>query len=96
MSGGELVTRPLKFAGNRLHLNFATSAAGSVQVELQQPDGTAMPGFALAECNELFGDTVDRVVTWKGGGDVRSLVGKPVRLRFELKDADVYSFQFGD
>ena len=28
MSGGELVTRPLTFGGNRLHLNFATSAAG--------------------------------------------------------------------
>ena len=96
MSGGELVTKPLTFGGNRLHLNFATSAAGSVRVELQQPDGTALPGFALADCHEVFGDTVDRVVTWKGGGDVGSLAGKPVRLRFELKDADLYSFQFGE
>ena len=68
----------------------------SVRVELQQPDGTALPGFALADCHEVFGDTVDRVVTWKGGGDVGSLAGKPVRLRFELKDADLYSLQFAD
>jgi hypothetical protein len=94
MSGGDCVTKPLTFAGDRLHMNFATSAAGAIRVELQQPDGTAIPGFALADCHQLFGDTVDRVVTWKNDGDVSSLAGKPVRLKFELKDADLYSFQF--
>lgn len=94
MTGGECVTKPLAFSGNRLHLNFATSAAGSVRIEFQQPDGTSAPGFSLADCHELFGDTVDREVTWNGGADVSSLSGKPVRLRFELKDADLYSFQF--
>lgn len=94
MSGGECVTKPLIFAGKELHLNFATSAAGTIRVELQQSDGTALPGFSLADCNEIFGDTVDRVVSWKSGGDVSSLAGKPVRLRFELKDADVYSYWF--
>jgi hypothetical protein len=32
--------------------------------------------------------------SWKSGTDVSQLAGKPVRLRFELKDADLYSFQF--
>jgi hypothetical protein len=95
MNGGECVSRPLTFSGNRLHLNFATSAAGALRVELQQPDGTAIPGFSIADCHELFGDTVDRVVTWKGDGNAGSLAGKPVRLRFELKDAELYSFWFG-
>ena len=38
MSGGELITQPVTFTGNQLWLNFATSAAGSVQVELQDQD----------------------------------------------------------
>ncbi len=95
MSGGELITRPITFAGNRLHLNFATSAAGTIRVELQHPDGAAVPGFALADCDEIFGDTVDRVVTWKAGGNLAPLAGKPLRLRIELKDADLFSLQFG-
>ena len=42
----------------------------------------------------IFGDTIERTVTWKNGGDVSALAGKPVRLRFVLKDADLYAFQF--
>lgn len=94
MAGGEFLSRPLVFTGSRLSLNFSTSAAGSVRVEIQDPDGKPHDGFALADCPALFGDTIDRTVTWKSGPDVAPLAGKPVRLRFELKDADLYSFQF--
>ena len=92
--GGELLTKPLRFEGDRLTLNFATSAIGSVQVEIQDANGKPVPGFTLADCPPLFGDTVERSVTWKGGPDVSRLAGQPVRLRFVMKDADLYSFQF--
>ena len=94
MSGGELITKPITFTGKKLSLNFATSAAGSVTVELQNEQGEPLPGFSLDDCDELFGDTVDRNVVWKGSTDVASLVGKVVRIRFRLRDADVYSFHF--
>lgn len=94
LSGGELVTKSLTFTGGRLSLNFSTSAAGSVRVELQSADGQPIAGFSLEDCSEVFGDSLDRAVTWKSGGDVSRLAGQPVRLRFELKDADLYSFQF--
>ncbi|MEC7557764.1 MAG: hypothetical protein VYA32_11325 [Planctomycetota bacterium] len=58
------------------------------------PDGRAIPGFRLEDCIESIGDSVEHIVRWKGGPDVSSLSGRPVRLRFVLKDADVYSFQF--
>lgn len=96
MSGGELVTKPVTFSGQRLTLNFATSAAGSVLVELQDAQGQPLAGFAQGDCDELFGDTLDRDVTWKGQTNLASLVGKVVRVRFVLRDADVYSFQFRD
>jgi len=94
MSGGELVTKPLKFEGSALVLNLATSAAGSIRVEIQDAKGKPLPGFSLADCPEVFGDAIERTVSWKNGSDVAGLAGKPVRLRFVLKDADLYSFRF--
>jgi len=94
MAGGELVTKLITFSGQRLRLNFSTSAAGQIRVELQGPDGRPIPGFALADCNEVFGDELERCVTWKGGSDLSRLAGQPVRLRFALRDADLYSFRF--
>jgi hypothetical protein len=93
--GGELVTKPITFAGNRLALNVSTSAAGSVRIEIQNVEGQAIPGFALADCHDVYGDGLDRTVAWRGYSDLGALAGKPVRLRFEVKDADLYSFQFG-
>lgn len=94
LSGGELVTKPLRFKGSRLAINFSTSAAGSIRVEIQDADGKPVPGFTLADCHEQFGDELARIVAWKSGADVSGLSGKPIRLKFALKDADLYSFQF--
>ncbi len=93
LSGGEMVTKPLTFSGRELVLNVSTSAAGSVRVEIQGIDGAALPGYALADCPEIFGDSLERPVVWKAGGDLSALAGKPIRLRFELKDADLYSMR---
>ncbi len=92
-SGGEFVTRPITFTGDRLLLNYATSAAGSVQVELQDTAGKPLAGFALADMAPLYGDELDAAAIWKSA-DVSSLAGKPVRLRVVLKDADVYALRF--
>jgi len=95
-AGGELITKPLRFRGANLFLNFSTSAAGSVRVEIQDPDGRDLPGFALDDCPTVFGDAIERRTLWKPGGDLTSLAGRPVRLRFALSDADLYAFQFKD
>jgi len=92
---GTCITHPLTFTGARLHLNYATSAAGSLRVEVQEDDGTPIPGFRLRDMAPLFGDELDSVVQWKGG-DLSALQGKPVRLKMELKDADLYAIQFGE
>jgi len=91
---GEAVTKPLVFGGKRLTLNFSTSAAGSLRIELQDAAGNPLPGRALADCDEIFGDSLDRVVTWRGTSDVAPLAGRPVRLRIALRDADLFSLQF--
>lgn len=95
LTGGEFVTKPLRFDGGNLTLNVETSGAGSVQVEIQDLSGKAIEGYSLADCPPIFCDRLDKVVRWKkAGGDVRPLAGKTVRLRFVLKDADLYSLRF--
>ncbi|MEX0675659.1 MAG: hypothetical protein WD063_01200 [Pirellulales bacterium] len=95
-AGGTLVTKPLVFEGSRLAINYSTSAGGGLRVELRGTDGKPIEGFALADCPEIVGDRIEHVVRWKGGGDLGQLAGRPVRLRFELKDADLYSLRFGE
>jgi len=93
-AGGELITRPLVFSGRRLVINYATSAAGGMEIELQTPDGKPIDGFAAADCPEIIGDHIERTVHWKDGEDVGQLAGKPIRLRVVLRDADLYSVRF--
>lgn len=93
-AGGELLTKPLRFSGARLTINFSTSAAGSMQVELQAADGALLPGYTLDDCPPFWGDAIEHPVSWKGGQDVSILAGQPVRLRFAMKDADLFAIRF--
>jgi len=94
LSGGEALTKPLRFQGDRLMLNYSTSAAGSVRVEIRDAGGQALPGVALEDCAELYGDSLEQAVLWKSGTSLGALAGKPVRLRLELRDADLFSLRF--
>jgi hypothetical protein len=92
--GGEFVTRPLRFEGRRLLLNFATSAAGGIRVEIQDGDGKPLPGYGAADCVEIVGNRLEWPLRWKSGHDLGALAGRPVRLRFVMKDADVFAIHF--
>ena len=94
MKGGELVTKVLTFSGSKLSVNFSTSAAGNLRVEIQDPERRPLAGYSINEAHETFGDEVERTIHWKNGADVSKLAGKPVRLRFVLNDADLYAFRF--
>jgi len=78
----------------QLLINYSTSAAGSVRCEIQSADGTPVPGFTLAECDEIYGDHIRRPVAWRGRTELKQLVGRPLRLKFVLEDADIYSIRF--
>ena len=93
-AGGEFLTKPLVFKGKTLVLNYSTSAPGSIRVELQDAAGKPLPGFALDDCIEIWGDEIERTVAWRKSADLSALAGKPVKLRFVMSDADIYSIQF--
>lgn len=92
--GGQMLSKPLVFAGKSLAINYSTSAAGSVRFEIQDAQGKPIPGFALEDCPEIYGDRLDQVVAWKAGSDLSKLASQPIRLRVVLKDADLYAIQF--
>jgi hypothetical protein len=92
--GGEVITRPLTFAGKELVVNFSGSAAGGIRVELQDMQGVPIPGFSLADCVQVIGDNLERRVRWADGANPGQMAGSPVRLRFQLIDADLFSFRF--
>ncbi len=104
LAGGEMLTRVLDFAppgagsgekaSIQLHINYATSGAGSIRCEIRDAQEKPLSGFALDDCDVIYGDHLDRPVTWKGRSDVTALAGEPIRLRFVLKDADLYAVQF--
>ena len=94
--GGEVLTRPLTFTGNRLLANDATSAAGSIRFELRDPKGIALKGLSLGESEWLCGNEIEHAVRCGESIDVGGLAGQPVRLLISLRDADLYSFQFAD
>jgi hypothetical protein len=91
--GGRLLTRPLIFQGDKLQLNFTTAEKGSLRVEVQRVDGTPIDGLALSDCQLLAGDEIAGAVRWRKA-TLDGLAGRPVRLLFELKQADLYSLRF--
>jgi hypothetical protein len=119
--GGEFTTPPLTFAGRSLFLNFSTSVAGGIRVEIQDPAGRPIPGFSLADSIEMTGNDIERAAAWKpgavpihrtwtgdvsepkarfeytfwkGGDDISRLAGTPIRLRFVMKESDLFALRF--
>jgi hypothetical protein len=94
--GGEFVTRPLTFSGNRLLLNFSTSAAGGIKIAVLDANGTPIPGFTFEDNVESIGNEIERAARWKNGTDISKLAGRTVQLHFQMKDADMFAIQFAD
>jgi len=91
---GTLTTKALTFAGNHLVIN-AEVADGEVVVELLDAADHPLEGFEAASCLPFKGDSIRHEVSWKGGGDLGPLSDKPVKLKFHMRCARLYSFAFG-
>jgi hypothetical protein len=94
----QILTKPFIFAGNTLMLNMSTSAAGYVMAEFLESDGKPIPGFSGEAGYCMFGDDLALKALFKreeaATADISPLENKPVRIRFTLKEAKLYSMQF--
>ncbi len=101
-SGGQMVTKPFIFKGEQLDINYSTSAAGHIAIEIQNADGTPITNFTLKDSMVMQGDEIKHKISWPGensktdlgGPSLKNLSGSQIRLKFDMKDADLFSIKF--
>jgi len=91
--GGEVVTKPVRFAGEELLVNVQATG-GELRAELLDEDDRPIPGYRLGDSLPLAGDGIALKVRWCNRQPVATIAGKAVRVRFVLKNAALYSYQF--
>lgn len=84
--GGTMTTKLLRHKGKKLLLNYKVGENGFLKVEVIDETGDL-----IGKSVSLRGDAVDSLVQW--AQDPR-FNGSAVRLRFTLKNADLYSLRF--
>ena len=67
---------------------------GEIYVEIMTPERQTIDGFSPSDCDVIIGNEISRVVSRNGKTDVSELAGKPIRLRFILRDAELFSMKF--
>ena len=90
-AGGALTTRPLRFNGSQLFVNVA-AASGELRAEILDAQGAVALECSAANCEPVRVDSTIVRVRWKGVEELSRLHGLPVRFRFQLRDAALYSF----
>ena len=100
--GGYLLTRLVRVTHPHLRVNLTlpttVGARTDFQAELLAPDerGVAhpVPGYTFDDCVTPAIDGLDVPVRWRNHGDLGPLLNKPVMIRFYLRNAGLYTFQF--
>jgi hypothetical protein len=89
---GTLETKPFKLEGGKLELNI-DAARGEILVEVLDEDGQPIAGFSHADAKPVKIDDIRAQPSWTKREDLTALVGRVVRLRFQLISAKLYAFQ---
>lgn len=90
-TGGVVCTRALRWPGGKLIVN-ADAQAGELTVRVSDELRKPLAGFDYADCEVFKGNKVAHEVTWKGQS-LDAFAGKTIRLEFQLRDADLYTFR---
>ncbi len=91
---GTFALWPVKARGRAVHLNFRTSNAGFVKVEVIGEGGGGADGRTFDDCDLLTGDHLDKEVSWAGQTDPGHPDGEAIVLRFRMRNAELYSVEF--
>jgi hypothetical protein len=93
-AAGTMTTKKFVFIGDTLEIN-ANAAGGSIVAEALDAKGKAIEGFSKTDCIPITTDSVRHVLKWKGKNDCHLIQAQPIRLRFYLNKAKLYSFTPG-
>ena len=96
---GVLLTQSFSFEGSNLWVNLEParhndgSGVAEIKVEILDHQTQPIAGFSLDESDRLTKAGRFKA-SWKGKSDLSSLAGRPLQLRFWIRNAKLYSFQF--
>lgn len=91
--GGTIDTEPFQWEGEQLFLN-AVADEGEIRVELLDVDSEPLPGYSGEEAAVIREDSVRQQVVWPKHSTMPDTSNGPIRLRFSLTNADLYSYWF--
>ena len=96
---GHVTTKPFRLDGDTLEVNIDASEGGFL-VEVLDADNQPYVDSAKKQEFDWDNNRIFRNVDglrlqprWRGDRNLESLVGKVVRLRFRLRNANLYAFQ---
>lgn len=91
-SEGWLVTRREPFRTPRVTINARTWNGGEIRAEILDRRGRVLPGFSKEDCIVFRGDSVRFEVHWNRDAIPPEHQKKDYRLRFLLRDAELFSW----
>lgn len=90
--GGELITKPLRLAGDTLRVN-ANAHGGEIRVGLLGEDGIAIDGNGVEDCLPIRLNELNAPVRWKTNVDIPAFGERPIRLKIILRNTSLYSIR---
>jgi hypothetical protein len=88
---GAVTTKPVCFSGKYPFVNV-DAKAGELRMEVLDADGKVIAPFSRDNGIPVKADSTRQKIEWQGASDLYTLSGKPVRFRFHLTNAKLYSF----
>jgi hypothetical protein len=86
---GQFHTFGIPVTGRQLQINARVRPGGSIRVGV-----LGAGGRAASECDPITGDRPAHVVTWRGDSSSGAAPGSTVRLHFQLRGAELFSFRW--
>ena len=90
--GGQLTTKPFRFAGDELQVN-AKADFGQLTVEVLDEKGQPLPDYTRDACLPMSADGVEQPIRWKESKSLTQLKDRSICLRFYLKNVQLYAYR---
>jgi hypothetical protein len=86
---GQFNTFAIEVTGRELRMNCRVHRAGEIRVGLR-----GIEGRSVDDCDPIIGDHIEHTVTWKGDARLGVEPGGRVTLRFNMRSADLFGFEW--
>lgn len=91
-SEGWLISRREMFRTPKVCINARTGRDGYVLAELLDRENKPIKGFSRADCVSFKGDSICHTLEWKSKAFQKEMLQPCKKIRFFLKNADLYSY----